>query len=97
MSNSKFNKLKDQNTQKAKGALDIVDSSVEEKYVADMNPKNNEEVKIQVQNNDEDEKVLRSYSLTKKQLKMLQIQKIEEVDLTLSDIVGKAIESYCSK
>lgn len=43
----------------------------------------------------QEERIIRSYSLTKKQLKLLQMRKLDEIDLSLSDIVGKAIEYYC--
>lgn len=69
---------------KNKGALEIVDSSI------------SNEIKEENKSNDGEEKFLRSYSLTKSQLRMLQLKKLDE-EGTLSDIVGRAIEMYCSK
>lgn len=88
---SKFDKLK------GKGALDIIDSSVEEKYVADIDPKEEDKVNKSADSSGDEQKFLRSYTLTKKQLTMLQRKKLDEIGLSLSDIVGKAIEEYCSK
>lgn len=83
---SRFDKVK-----KNQGALDAIDS-----YEADLD--NKEEVKEEKKVKSDDEKrVVRSYSLTKKQLKLLQSKKLEEIDLSLSDIVGKAIEAYCQE
>lgn len=79
--NNKFNKLKN-NTMH--GALNIVEDSIKEKKSTPA---------IQ---DDDNTTVLRSYMLTKKQVKMLQQKKAKELNLSLSEIVGKAIEAYCN-
>lgn len=93
MSN-RFEKLKGKNL----GALDVVESSLEEKNDEDIETKEEEKVnRKNIVADDDDEKILRSYSLTKRQLKMLQRKKLDEIGLSLSEIVGKAIEAYCAE
>lgn len=82
---SRFDKLK------SKGALDAIES-----YEADLENNKAKEEKSKVKKDDE-QKIVRSYALTKKQLKLLQNKKLEEIELSLSDIVGKAIEAYCEE
>lgn len=90
MSKSKFDKLRNSN---ATGALNIVNQSVE-KYEADITGENQKKIEEEKKKSDDDEKIVRAYSLTKAQVRMLQEKKLEEIGLTLSDIVGKAIEFY---
>ena len=44
---------------------------------------------------EEEKTYLRSYTLKESQLRKLQERKIKEINLTLSEIVGKAIDFYC--
>lgn len=88
MANKRFNKLKENTKNETpKGALDIVDDSVSG-YEADIEGKHEKE-------NEDEKRYSRCYTLTKSQLKLLQMEKINQVDLSLSEIVGKAIEAYC--
>lgn len=81
---SRFDKLK------VDGALDAID-----KYEADNSADINKSEEVKKEVVEEEERIVRSYSLTKSQLQLLHARKIEEVNLSLSDIVGKAIEEYC--
>ena len=90
MTKSKFDKLRNGNVT---GALDIVNQSVE-KYEADITGENQKKIEEEKKKSDDDKKIVRAYSLTKAQIRMLQEKKLEEIGLTLSDIVGKAIEFY---
>lgn len=91
MTKSKFDKLRNGNVT---GALNIVNQSVE-KYEADITGEHQRKIEEEKKKkSDDDEKIVRAYSLTKSQIRMIQEKKLEEIGLTLSDIVGKAIEFY---
>lgn len=86
---SKFNKLKETNKAPL-GALDLIDeTNNNEPKPENKNNKKNDTVKTN--------KVKRSFMLTNEQIRMLNIAKLnhDDISLTLSDIVGMAIENYC--
>lgn len=82
--NDKFEKL---NAVVSKGAIDIVNESVTEVQ--------NDKKPITVSK--EEKRYLRSYTLTESQIKMLQAKKLSEIGVSMSDIVGRAIEAYCKE
>lgn len=81
------NKFERLNSVVSRGALDIVDESITKDK--------NEEKTIKVVK--EEKRYLRSYTLTESQIKMLQAKKLSEIGVSMSDIVGKAIEMYCKE
>ena len=90
--NEAFDKL---NNIVSRGALNIVEDSIS--HVEDKKDEKQYDYENDFESRDEEEekKYLRSYNLTARQIKLLQAKKLEEIGVTMSEIVGKAIEAYC--
>ena len=83
MSNDKFKN-------KAKGIMD----GLEDEENLNSKEEKNERIKDEKNKNSKEEKIKRSFTLTESQVEKIYLLKAKNSSMTLSEIVGTAIEKY---